>query len=104
MNFVCKNTSTDREIRRHVATEFPPLPDVINCRFPAVAGAGSHPACDESMPTIDHRGPEFAKLGFKVLADLKIFKTEHPVIIYPASGTGAGRQRCATCCRRVIRC
>lgn len=43
-----------------------------------------------SMPTIDHRGPEFAKLGFKVLADLKkIFKTEHPVIIYPASGTGA---------------
>lgn len=43
-----------------------------------------------SMPTIDHRGPEFAKLGFKVLEDLKkIFKTEHPVIIYPASGTGA---------------
>ena len=43
-----------------------------------------------SMPTIDHRGPEFATLGFKVLADLKkIFKTEHPVIIYPASGTGA---------------
>lgn len=43
-----------------------------------------------SMPTIDHRGPEFSKLGLKVLADLKkIFKTEHPVIIYPASGTGA---------------
>jgi alanine-glyoxylate transaminase / serine-glyoxylate transaminase / serine-pyruvate transaminase len=43
-----------------------------------------------SLPTIDHRGPEFAHLGFKVLADLKkIFKTEHPVIIYPASGTGA---------------
>ena len=43
-----------------------------------------------SLPTIDHRGPEFAQLGLKVLADLrKIFKTEHPVIIYPASGTGA---------------
>ncbi|MBL8309556.1 MAG: aminotransferase class V-fold PLP-dependent enzyme [Burkholderiales bacterium] len=43
-----------------------------------------------SMPTIDHRGPEFATLGLKVLTDLKkIFKTEHPVIIYPASGTGA---------------
>ncbi len=43
-----------------------------------------------SLPTIDHRGPEFATLGLKVLADLKkIFKTEHPVIIYPASGTGA---------------
>ena len=43
-----------------------------------------------SYPTIDHRGPEFAALGFKVLADVKkIFKTTQPVIIYPASGTGA---------------
>ena len=43
-----------------------------------------------SMPTIDHRGPEFAQLGLKVLADMrKIFQTAHPVMIYPASGTGA---------------
>jgi alanine-glyoxylate transaminase/serine-glyoxylate transaminase/serine-pyruvate transaminase len=43
-----------------------------------------------SYPTIDHRGPEFGELGLKVLAGLKkIFKTEHPVVIYPASGTGA---------------
>ncbi|WP_455288024.1 pyridoxal-phosphate-dependent aminotransferase family protein [Cupriavidus necator] len=43
-----------------------------------------------SYPTIDHRGPEFGALGRKVLADIKqIFKTRHPVIIYPASGTGA---------------
>ena len=43
-----------------------------------------------SYPTIDHRGPEFAALGLKVLADIKkIFKTSQPVIIYPASGTGA---------------
>ena len=43
-----------------------------------------------SLPTIDHRGPEFGALGRKVLADIrKIFRTEHPVIIYPASGTGA---------------
>jgi alanine-glyoxylate transaminase/serine-glyoxylate transaminase/serine-pyruvate transaminase len=43
-----------------------------------------------SYPTIDHRGPEFGELGLKVLAGLKqIFKTEHPVMIYPASGTGA---------------
>jgi len=43
-----------------------------------------------SYPTIDHRGPEFAALGLKVLADVKkIFKTTQPVIIYPASGTGA---------------
>ena len=43
-----------------------------------------------SLPTIDHRGPEFAALGLKVLADVKkIFQTRQPVIIYPASGTGA---------------
>ncbi|WP_297720889.1 aminotransferase class V-fold PLP-dependent enzyme [Limnohabitans sp. Rim8] len=43
-----------------------------------------------SLPTIDHRGPEFGALGRKVLADMqKIFKTQHPVMIYPASGTGA---------------
>ncbi|WP_457278770.1 pyridoxal-phosphate-dependent aminotransferase family protein [Polaromonas sp. P5_D5] len=43
-----------------------------------------------SLPTIDHRGPEFAALGLKVLADIKkIFQTQQPVIIYPASGTGA---------------
>ncbi len=41
-------------------------------------------------PTIDHRGPEFGALGRKVLADIKlIFKTKGPVVIYPASGTGA---------------
>lgn len=43
-----------------------------------------------SYPTIDHRGPEFGELGLKVLSGIqKIFKTRHPVIIYPASGTGA---------------
>ncbi|MBU0589865.1 MAG: aminotransferase class V-fold PLP-dependent enzyme [Gammaproteobacteria bacterium] len=43
-----------------------------------------------SLPTIDHRGPEFAALGLKVLADIKqIFQTKHPVMIYAASGTGA---------------
>ena len=43
-----------------------------------------------SLPTIDHRGPEFATLGLKVLSGIQqIFKTQHPVVIYPASGTGA---------------
>lgn len=43
-----------------------------------------------SLPTIDHRGPEFAALGKKVLAGLKqVFQTRHPVVVYPASGTGA---------------
>ena len=42
------------------------------------------------MPTMDHRSPEFAELGRKVLDGVKtIFKTDGPVVIYPASGTGA---------------
>ncbi|MGZ5099398.1 MAG: pyridoxal-phosphate-dependent aminotransferase family protein [Usitatibacter sp.] len=41
-------------------------------------------------PTIDHRGPEFQRLGKEVLEGMKrVFRTRHPVIIYPASGTGA---------------
>ena len=40
--------------------------------------------------TIDHRGPEFQKLAREVLAELKqVFKTQAPVVILPASGTGA---------------
>ncbi len=40
--------------------------------------------------TIDHRGPAFGELGREVLDGLKtVFKTEAPVVIYPASGTGA---------------
>jgi alanine-glyoxylate transaminase / serine-glyoxylate transaminase / serine-pyruvate transaminase len=43
-----------------------------------------------SEPTIDHRGPEFAELGRSVLTGLKrIFKTDDPVVVFPASGTGA---------------
>lgn len=41
-------------------------------------------------PTIDHRGPDFNRLARSVLDGLKpIFGTHHPVVIYPASGTGA---------------
>jgi alanine-glyoxylate transaminase/serine-glyoxylate transaminase/serine-pyruvate transaminase len=41
-------------------------------------------------PTIDHRGPEFAEMTHEILAGLKsIFNTDGPVVIYPASGTGA---------------
>ena len=42
------------------------------------------------QPIIDHRGPEFAELAKEVLGGLaKIFKASGPVIIFPASGTGA---------------
>ena len=43
-----------------------------------------------AQATIDHRGPEFAELGLEVLEGLKgIFRTRGPVVVFPASGTGA---------------
>jgi len=42
------------------------------------------------MPTLDHRGAEFAELGFAVFAGMqRIFRTSQPVVIFPSSGTGA---------------
>jgi alanine-glyoxylate transaminase / serine-glyoxylate transaminase / serine-pyruvate transaminase len=43
-----------------------------------------------AAPTIDHRGPEFAALGQHLLEAIKpVFGTAGPVVIFPASGTGA---------------
>jgi alanine-glyoxylate transaminase/serine-glyoxylate transaminase/serine-pyruvate transaminase len=40
--------------------------------------------------TIDHRGPDFQQLGLEVLTEIRsVFRTRQPVVIYPASGTGA---------------
>ena len=42
------------------------------------------------MPTIDHRGPQFAELTFEVIPGLKrVFRTAGDVVIYAASGSGA---------------
>src|SRR6201985_3858320 len=42
------------------------------------------------MPALDHRGAEFAELGFAVFSGLqRIFRTKQPVIIFPSSGSGA---------------
>ncbi|KAB0269790.1 pyridoxal-phosphate-dependent aminotransferase family protein [Microvirga brassicacearum] len=58
------------------------IPGPTNTPLPVLAAI--------AKPTIDHRGPEFAKLGCEVLSGIRtIFKTGNPVIIYPASGTGA---------------
>jgi alanine-glyoxylate transaminase / serine-glyoxylate transaminase / serine-pyruvate transaminase len=41
-------------------------------------------------PTIDHRGPEFARLAVEVFEGIRpVFGTQGPVIIFPSSGTGA---------------
>src|SRR5271154_3963330 len=42
-----------------------------------------------SRPTIDHRGPEFGRLGLEVLGGMKeVFQTSGKVVIFPSSGTG----------------
>ena len=43
-----------------------------------------------SQPTIDHRGPEFARIAREAIEGLQqVFQTTGPVVIYPSSGTGA---------------
>jgi len=43
-----------------------------------------------ARPTIDHRGPEFARLTLELISALqRVFKTKQPVVIYPSSGSGA---------------
>ncbi|MBI2317660.1 MAG: aminotransferase class V-fold PLP-dependent enzyme [Betaproteobacteria bacterium] len=40
--------------------------------------------------TIDHRGPEFGRMGLEIIEGLQfVFRSKQPVIIFPASGTGA---------------
>jgi alanine-glyoxylate transaminase/serine-glyoxylate transaminase/serine-pyruvate transaminase len=58
------------------------IPGPTNCPLPVLAAI--------AQPTIDHRGPEFRALALWVLSGIRaVFRTEEPVIIYPASGTGA---------------
>lgn len=58
------------------------IPGPTNTPLPVLAAI--------AMPTIDHRGPDFGVLGRDVLARVRsVFRTEQPVVIYPASGTGA---------------
>ncbi|HEV2099307.1 MAG TPA: aminotransferase class V-fold PLP-dependent enzyme [Stellaceae bacterium] len=43
-----------------------------------------------AMPTIDHRGPEFAEIAKEIIAGMKrVFQTDETVVVYPSSGTGA---------------
>ena len=43
-----------------------------------------------SRPTIDHRGPEFSRMGREALDGMQqVFRTSGPIVIYPSSGTGA---------------
>src|SRR6266702_1790330 len=69
------------------------MPYRSGCHFLQIPGPTNVPervlrAIDSA--TIDHRGPEFGKMGLEILEGLKaVFQTKAPVVIYPASGTGA---------------
>ena len=48
--------------------------------------------------TIDHRGPGFAGLAMEIFDGLKkVFKTSQPVVVFPASGTGAWEAALVNC-------
>jgi alanine-glyoxylate transaminase / serine-glyoxylate transaminase / serine-pyruvate transaminase len=49
-------------------------------------------------PTMDHRGPGFGHLGLEIFDGLKyVFQTQQPVVIFPASGTGAWEAALVNC-------
>jgi alanine-glyoxylate transaminase / serine-glyoxylate transaminase / serine-pyruvate transaminase len=89
MNFECKNSPQSPKGRSMLTLDFHPT----GRHFLQIPGPS--PVPDRilramSLPTIDHRGPEFGALGRRVLRGLQqVFQTQHPVMIYPASGTGA---------------
>ncbi len=67
------------------------LPGPTNCPLPVLAAL--------ALPTIDHRGPDFQKLALDVLTRIRpVFGTTQPVVIYPASGTGAWEAALANTC------
>lgn len=71
----------------------PPEPSPSGRHFLQIPGPTNVPdrvlrAIDR--PTIDHRGPEFSRLAQRILGQLRpVFGTAGPVVVYPASGTGA---------------
>jgi alanine-glyoxylate transaminase / serine-glyoxylate transaminase / serine-pyruvate transaminase len=70
------------DVTHQPGRHFLQIPGPTNTPLPVLAAI--------AKPTIDHRSPEFGKLGREVLSGIRtVFKTSKPVIIYPASGTGA---------------
>lgn len=66
----------------HSGRHFLQIPGPTNTPLPVLAAI--------ARPTIDHRGPEFQALAQSILADIgSVFGAAGPVVIYPASGTGA---------------
>jgi alanine-glyoxylate transaminase/serine-glyoxylate transaminase/serine-pyruvate transaminase len=79
---LCRRKIRETSMSYQPGRHFLQIPGPTNSPLPILAAI--------AKPTIDHRGPEFRELGREVLTGIRtIFKTEGPVVIYPASGTGA---------------
>jgi aspartate aminotransferase-like enzyme len=65
-----------------------------NLRVPGPTPVPPEVLAAQTIPMINHRGPEFSAMMKRVTARLQyFFQTTAPVLTYPASGTGA--QECA---------
>ena len=72
------------------APQLPSRAAGISCKSPGPTNVPDRILRAMDYPTIDHRGPEFNALAKKVLRSVRqVFQTKQPVIVYPASGTGA---------------
>src|ERR1700722_8875223 len=66
----------------HTGRDFLQIPDPTNIPARVLRAM--------DMPALDHRGAEFAELGFAVFSGMqRIFRTKQPVMIFPSSGSGA---------------
>jgi len=69
---------------------------VISCKFPAT-NVPDRVLRAIDYPTMDHRGPKFGHLGWRSSKLKYVFQTQQPVVIYPASGTGAWEAALVNC-------
>mgnify|MGYP003694473125 CR=1 FL=1 len=67
------------------------LPAAISCRFPDPPTCPTACSARSTMPTIDHRGPEFARARQDGARrhEARVSRPTAHVVIYPSSGTGA---------------
>jgi len=73
-----------------MATNQPRVPGRHFLQIPGPAPVPDRILRAMDKAVLDHRGPEFQKLGQRVLSGIKtIFKTKSHVFLFPASGTGA---------------
>lgn len=76
----------------------PQAPQATNFRLPGPTVVPPEVAAAGSWPMVNHRGPEFAAIIARVLANLQhFFQTEQPVLVFPGSGSAGWEASIANC-------